>query len=135
MKEEGADSRSSAYISPVQRLVWYGALWVLAAIAIQVFLKPEGLTETNLSEIQQRIRWPFYTPLMVAMGLAAAFARSAVYNGWAISTALSCFVIHGFITLTRTSARSFALMILIHAALLGVAVICFLRFARMPTGT
>ena len=116
------------------RLSGYGAVWLLAALAIQLFLKPEGLTETNLYEAQQRALWLLYTPVMASIGLADVLERVSRLADWAPLIIVICFVLHALVTLTRSRARSFAIMLLIQIVFLSLAITNFIQLSRLPAG-
>ena len=134
MMKEITDFLPGRKLSARQRLFWYIAVWVLAALAFQLFLRPEGLTETNLPEVQQRLSWPFYTPFMVTIGLAEVFTWPQTFNTVALLGSAVCLLVHAVITFTRVYARSFLVMICIQVVLLGIAVFYFVRFSQLPSG-
>lgn len=81
------------------RLLIYFALWLLAALAFQIFLQPQGLTETHLTPIQQRISWPLYTPFMSVVGLAQAVTWPDFPKALAVFVAAVCFALHAILAL------------------------------------
>src|SRR6187401_283957 len=83
------------------RLLIYFAVWLLAALAFQIFLQPLGLTETDLTPIEERIRWPLYTPIMAVFGLAEAATWPRSPQALAGISALAAFVLHAVVALTR----------------------------------
>lgn len=117
-----------------RRLFIYIALWLLAALAFQVFLRPLGLTETDLTPIQQRIRWPLYTPLMAVIGLAQAGTWPANPQAIAGIAAAAVFVLHAVSMLTRARPRSLIALAAAHALLLALAVIYYVRWSQLPSG-
>ena len=121
-------------VSFARRCFGCGAMWLAAALAFQVFLKSEGLTETNLNEMQQRIGWLFSTPIMAAAGLAEAFVWPRGFRSGGVSAAVVCLTGLSIITLTRSSRRAFVAMICINIIILAVAVTYFVRFSRLSTG-
>lgn len=127
-------SASFGRVSIARRVLYYGAVWLFAVIAFQVLLKPDGLTESNLGELQQRVRWPLYAPIMATLGLAKAFTWPRDATGGTVFAAAVCFAVHAILTITQSHRRAFVLMICIQAALLVVAVIYFIRFSRLPAG-
>lgn len=126
-----------------RRFAAYLAVWILAAVAFEVLLKPEGLTETDLTEFQQRLRWPLHTPLMVLLGIWQAI-------GWSITSfgavrgdfAAACVGLAGFLwllavaalVLKRNRLPTFASMLVVHAVTVGIGVFFFLQLAREPSG-
>ena len=122
------------HLSVGQRLFWYVAVWLFTVLAFQIFLTPEGLTETNLSEMEQRIRWPLYTPIMVVIGFAEAFTWPTDFTAVAFVGAFACLVAHAITMLTRVHFRPFVLMLCIQTVLLAIAVIYFIRFSQLPGG-
>ena len=129
-----------SHIGVRQRVIAYLVLWLIAAIAIQIFLKPEGLTETDLSPFQQRIRWPIYTPLMIALGLGRVITlpllpllhwSNEMLTFWIAFVGLA---VIGIITLTRRSRQVFVDMLCVNAVLLAISVFFFLQIAAIPSG-
>ena len=129
-----------SHIGVRQRVIAYLVLWLIAAIAIQIFLKPEGLTETDLSPFQQRIRWPIYTPLMIALGLGRVITlpllpllhwSNEMLTFWIAFVGLA---VIGIITLTRRSRQVFVVMLCVNAVLLAISVFFFLQIAAIPSG-
>ena len=116
------------------RLFIHIALWLLAALAFQVFLRPLGLTETDLTPIQQRIRWPLYTPLMAVIGLAQAGTWPANPPALAGMAAAAVFVLHAILMLTRARPRSLIALAVAHALLLALAIIYYVRWPQLPSG-
>lgn len=126
------DAGAERRVSFSRRLLIYGAVWLLAALAFQVFLQPEGLTETSLAPMQQRIRWPLYTPLMAMVGLSYAVSwpdspREDV--GLAAGAGL---VLHGILALACARRSRFIAFTLAQTLLLTVAVIYFIRQTQLP---
>jgi hypothetical protein len=115
------------------RLLAYCGVWLLVALAFQFVLPPDGLTETDLSPIQQRIRWPLYTPIMAAVGLAQAATWPDFPGSLAVTIATAVFVVHAVAALTRSSRPAFVGLIFAQAVLLGIAVIYFIRHTQLPT--
>jgi len=116
------------------RMLIYFAVWLLAVLAIQVFLRPMGLTETALTPIQQRIRWPLYTPFMAVIGLAQAVTWPASPQALAGIAAVTIFALHALLMLTRTRRYSFVVLAVVQVLLLAVAVIYYVRWSELPTG-
>jgi hypothetical protein len=115
------------------RLLIYIAMWLLAALAFQLVLQPDGLTETDLSPIQQRVRWPLYTPIMAAVGLAQAFTWPDFPGSTAFWVAVACFAVHAAVALTRSHYIAFIALSLAQAFLFVIAVIFFFRHTQLPT--
>lgn len=116
------------------RLLGYGAVWLLAALAIQLFLRPEGLTETNLNEAQQRALWLLYTPVMATIGLADALQRVSRLADWSPLVIAICFALHALVILTQSRPRFFAIMIFVQIVLLSLAIMSFIHLSRLPAG-
>jgi hypothetical protein len=117
----------------------YAAIWLLAGLAFWVFVGPDGPTETNLTQFQQLVRLPLELPLIAWLGLARAsasiwpqypvigpapFARSAV--GLA---SVACFITVAVLTLTRRRLHPLVAMLCLHAAILSVSLIFYVRLA------
>lgn len=117
-----------------RRLLVYLAVWLLAAFAFQVFLKPEGLTETDLSSLQQRISRLLHTPVMAVLGLAQSVTWPGIPGATGGFAAAACFVSQAILTLTRARRRPFIALMLVQALLLTVAVVHFVRQSRLPSG-
>jgi hypothetical protein len=114
----------------------YIAIWLLTAVAFEVFMQPDGMTETDLTSTQQRIRWPLYTPLMALLGLARAFTWPwhPLYHSPPDSALVPAFLASigfllalGCLTITRRHLWSLVTMLCFHAAILSVSVIFYLR--------
>ena len=116
------------------RLLIYFTGWLLAALAIQIFLEPEGLTVTHLTPIEQRISWPFYTPFMAVVGLAQAVTWPDFPQATAGLAAATCFVLHAIIALACGRRSSFIALTAAQALLLTIAVIYFVRQSQLPSG-
>lgn len=108
-------------------------VWLSTALAFQVFVKPEAVTVTDLSEIQQRIQWLFLTPMMAAAGLAEALAWPSEFTVGGLLVSLVCLSALSINTLIVSSRRAFVVMICINAVVLAIAVIYFIRFSRLPS--
>ena len=116
------------------RALAYFALWFLAAISFEIYLRPEGVTETDLSETQQRWIWLPYTPIFIAVGLAYATWPSDP-NALLILLAFMGLAAHAILALILVHRRSsFIALICVQVLLLTVGVIYFLRFSRLPSG-
>lgn len=116
------------------RLLGYAAVWLLAALAVQLFLRPEGLTETSLNEAQQRALWLLYTPVMATIGLSHALERVRNLADWVPVIIVICFVLHAIVTLIQSRTRSFAIMLLIQIVVLSLAITSFIDLSRLPAG-
>ena len=116
------------------RLLIYVAMWLFAALVFQAFLQPAGLSETELTPIQQRLLWPLYTPVMAVVGLAQAGTWPVFPSALAILAGGACFAVHGIIALSRKQWSSIVALAGVHALLLAIAVIYFVRQAQLPTG-
>jgi hypothetical protein len=121
-------------ISVKSRFVLYAALWLVAMMTVELLMRPEGNTETDLNGLQQRLLWPFQTPLLVMFGLAEILSASDGPGLLALLAAALCFGIHAIVTLTRTELRSFRWMVVAQGILLAIAVTGFLHFANLPSG-
>jgi len=137
---EAATSLSHFDAAPEQRVrlgtrfLVYFSVWLFAALAFQIFLRPEGPTESDLSPIQQRLLWPLYAPLMVVVGLVHAVTGSSRFPDWAPWAVVAGFVVHFIIALTRVRRSSFVAFISIQVLFLAIAVIYFVRQSYLPTG-
>ncbi len=107
---------------------------LLAGLALQIFLQPVGLTESDLTPFQQHLVWIPYTPLMLVFGLAQAASWPNNVPHWAPWVALAVFALHAIFGLTRTRRFSFAIAAGIQVLLLAVAVIYFVRQSLLPSG-
>ncbi|CAN5724215.1 hypothetical protein BH11VER1_BH11VER1_21350 [soil metagenome] len=116
------------------RLFIYLAIWLLAAMAFQFFLPPEGATVTELTPFQQRIRWPLYTPIYLLVGLAQSFAWPERISSWAGVAATLCFLFHAVLTLTLSRRFAFLIMCGLQVVLVVVSVVYFIRFSQLPSG-
>ena len=117
-----------------RRLLIYAAVWLLAVLAFELFLQPEGLTETDLSPIQQRIRLPLYSPLMAVVGLAQSVTWPTFPSSSALDVSAACFVVHAIAALTRSRRGSVIALTCAQTLLLTVAVIYYVRQSQLPTG-
>lgn len=116
------------------RLAVYFSVWVLVAVAFQVFLQPEGPTESSFSPLQQRLIWPLYTPLMAVIGLAQAATWPKHWPDWAPWVVVIGLAIHGVVTLTRSRRSTFLIFTGVQVLVLTVAVVYFVRQSYLPTG-
>lgn len=137
---DAATSRSPFAAAPKRgvplrtRVLVYFSVWPLAVLAIQIFLPPEGPSETDLTAIQQRLLWPLYTLLMVVVGLARAATwpgRFPDWVGWAVVTGLA---FHFIVAATRSRRSSFVAVTCFQVLVLAVGVIYFVRQSFLPTG-
>lgn len=120
-------------LSFTQRIAVYLGLWLLAVIAFEIWLTPEGMTETHLTEAQQRIQWPLYTPLMVVVGIVEPFSPSGdlTSNGGWIAVV---FLVHAVVMLTSKRLPVFAGLACVQLALLAIGVVNFIRLSQLPSG-
>ncbi len=116
------------------RLAVYFGVWLLALLALQIFLQPEGATESSFTATQQRLLWLPYTPLMVVVGLAQAATWPGSFPNWAPWMVVGVLVGHALVALTRVRRSSFVVLIGVQVVLFGVAVFYFVRQAQLPTG-
>jgi len=116
------------------RLLIYIAVWLLAVLAFEVFLQPEGLTETDLTPFQQRIRLPLYTPLMAVLGLAQSVTWPAIPTPFDLCGAAACFGLHAIAALTRSRRSSLIAFTCVQALLLTASVVYYVRLCRLPSG-
>lgn len=112
------------------RLLVYLAVWLLAALAIQVFLQPEGLTVTFLTPSQQRVEWLLFTPFMVYWGLEHHFSLPQ-YSFWLF---VAIVIAHGIQTLRCTQFLAFAVLIGLQVVTVASAVVFFIQRWRLPVG-
>lgn len=120
------------HISFARRFLYYGITWLLAVIAFQIFLRPEGPTETDVSAFEQRLWLPFYTPVIVFIGFTRAVAGISHSGAWSIVISLVCLIGVGITTLTQSRCRPFMLMVGIHSVLLVIGVLYAIRVSRLP---
>ena len=117
-----------------KRLLMYLTVWVIGSLAFQAFLRPDGLTETDLSEAQQRLRWPLYTPIMVVFGLAQSATWPAFPGSMAMAVAVIVLLLLAVVVLACARPRAFAALLGVHSLTLAVAVVYFVRYSRLPSG-
>jgi len=134
MSHPQLDTVSEHRVRFSRRLLTYFAVWFLAVLAFGVFLQPEGLTETDLTPFQQRIRLPLYTPLMAVAGLAQSVTWPTFPSSSALDAAAACFVLHAIVALTRSRRSSLIAFTCAQALLLTVAVVYYVRQSQLPTG-
>jgi len=116
------------------RVLVYFSVWLLAVLTIQIFLPPEGPSETDRPAIQQRFLWPLYTPLMVVVGLAQAATWPGRFPDWVGWTILSGLAVHFIVAATRSRRSSFVAVTCFQVLVLAVGVISFVRQSYLPTG-
>jgi hypothetical protein len=117
-----------------RRLVTYLAIWLVAALAFEILLQPEGLTETDLTPFQQRIRMPVYVPLMAVIGLAQSVTWPTFPDSSALDVAAACLVLHAVVALSLARRGSFLALATIQTLLLTIAVIYFIHHSHLPSG-
>jgi cbb3-type cytochrome oxidase subunit 1 len=128
------DSDSEDYVWFGRRLLIYLSVWFLAVLVCEVFLRPEGFSETSLTPFQQRIRWPLYAPLMAVVGLAQSVTWPTFPGALAITVAAVCLILQAIVSLTRSRSRSLVALTCVQALLLTVAVVYLVRLSKLPTG-
>jgi hypothetical protein len=116
------------------RLLIYLGVWLLAALAIQLMLRPEGLIESDLTPLQQRFLWPLYIPVMVALGLAQAFTWPDFPGAGVSLIAGGALAVHAAVALTRVRRGSFLVLTCVQGVFL-VAVVYFVRQSELPSGS
>lgn len=117
-----------------RRLVIYLAIWFVTALAFEIFLQPEGLTETDLTPFQQRIRMPIYVPLMTVVGLAQSVTWPTFPGTSALDVAAACLALHAVVALSLAHRGSFLALATVQALLLTVAIVYFVRQSHLPSG-
>jgi hypothetical protein len=120
------------HITVARRFAIYLLIWIVAAIAVQAWLQPDSLTETNLTPIQQRIRWPLLTPVFAVLGLAHAIGGTR--TAWPFITVVACFVTLAILALCCSRRAAFSALMFIHAVVLAIAIAYFVQFSRLPSG-
>ena len=117
------------------RVAVYLAVWLLAVLAIEVFLIPDSPTESHLTPLEQRLIWPLYTPLMVLVGLEQAVAWAGgefeMVRFAVIAVSLAA---QGIIALAISRRDWFFACTLLQVALLSVGVVYFIHLSRLPSG-
>jgi hypothetical protein len=116
------------------RLLGYLAVWLLAALAFEAFLRPQGFTETHLTPLQQRLQWPLATPLMVFFGLAQALTIPRDIPQSFFWLCVTVFLAHAIMVLRCTQFPMFATLMGLQALTLAVGVAYFVHFSRLPDG-
>ena len=114
-------------------LLVYVAIWIFSIIALQIFLKIEGSTETHLSPTQQRISWVFQSPLMIVMGITRALTWPGEPTVPDLFIAVGL-VVHAIMMLACARRSSFIALTCVQAVLLTVGAIYFVRLSRLPSG-
>jgi hypothetical protein len=117
------------------RLLIYLAVWLLAALAFEALLRPQGFTETHLTPLQQRLQWLFATPLMVFFGLAQALLTPRDIPQSFFWLCVTVFLAHAIMVLRRTQLPMFATLIGLQALTLAGGVAYFIHFSRLPDGS
>jgi hypothetical protein len=121
---------SQRSVSLGMRVIAYGAIWVLAAVILEVIVPPGSPLNSPGTPVQQRIELLHYLPLMVVTGLTKVFPREFPYLmdvawGWS-----ACLAAIGVLTVTCRRLSSFVWMLCVHVAILSVGLIVF--FATIP---
>jgi len=120
------------------RFFFYLAIWLFAALVIQVFLPPEGIVATDLTPFQQRIRWLFGIPLIAMLGLARALTWPWYPSDHsppdsaslpALLVSICCLIAIGTITLTRHRWCYLIPALCLHATILLVSIPFYIRFS------
>lgn len=123
------------HVSRARRVLWYFSTWLLAVVAIQIILKPQGVTETALSATQQRISWIFCSPVSILIGLAQAFTWPEEVAGWAVVTAAICILIIAVVALAQDRTRIFLVTMILQIIVIMVSVIYLKRLDSLPGGS
>ena len=121
------------------RCIAFALLWSLAILAFEIFLMPEGLTETDLSAFQQRVSWPLYTPVMASLGLARALVSPwyksyhtlnspFIFAGFLI--AAGCFLVISISIFLCRNWRYLVLLVSLHGMALTFAVVYYMRIIK-----
>ena len=116
------------------RVLVYFSVWLLAVLTIQIFLPPEGPSETDRTAIQQRLLWPLYTPLMVVVGLARAATWPSRFPDWLPWAVVTGLAFHFIVAATRSRRSSFVAVTCFQVLVLAVGVIYFVRQSFLPKG-
>jgi hypothetical protein len=119
------------------RWLTFFSLWIVAAIACEIFLPLQGATETAVSPLEQRLWMPIELPLFMVFGLAQAFVwpRELWFaSGWWMLLAFSYWF---FLCIWMLNARQFHQ--LVGASCLAVVSVCvcivfLIRLDAFPTG-
>jgi hypothetical protein len=116
------------------RVIAFFALWILAAVAFEIFLAPEGSTVTDKSELHQRLTLPLWTPLLAAFGLAQAATWPHSFPAWAVFAPGCYFCVQAVSCLVFSRRSVFASLCSLQVVMLTIAVVYFVRFSRLPSG-
>ena len=125
------DSAPESCVSFRTRFLAYFVVWFLAILALEVFLEPEGHAQTDLTVIQQRLRWPLQAPVAALIGLAHAFSWAGGVSGL---LAFVCIATLGIAALAYGRRASFVVLISLNALMLFIAIIYYIRWSRLPSG-
>jgi hypothetical protein len=131
------DAISEGPVRISTRLLIYLAVWLLAALALEVFLQPLGLTETDATPLEQRLWWPLYTPLMVFLGLAMflqVLPWPSGMAGGAALVALIYFAAQAYFALTPRRPAVVLGLSCLQALALSAGVLYWVRYSQLPTG-
>ena len=131
--DKGAEPENNVRFST--RILIYFAVWMVAVLAFEIGLEPEGLTETTLTPLQQRLELLIYAPVMVLAGLAEAISASAPDEFaqlffWFFA---GVFLVHAIGVLFAPS-RLFVYLIGLQLLALAAGVACFINFSRASQG-
>ena len=118
-------------ISLKRRVHFYCAGWLCAAVALQIFLQPEGLTVTDQGPLQQRLLWLAFTPLMAIFGLAQALTGPVTPSLPMFLLAAACLLTHGFFMIRSADRGRFTVLGGAQIILLTIAVIYFVRQSQL----
>lgn len=122
-------------IGRAYRILWYFSTWLLAVVAIQLILKPQGVTETALSATQQRIRWFLWTPISIVVGLAQAITWPKELSAWAVVTSAICLLVIAVVALVQDRAKIFFVAMILQIIVIIVSVIYLKRLDSLPRGS
>ncbi|CAN5727577.1 hypothetical protein BH09VER1_BH09VER1_35450 [soil metagenome] len=126
--------KADARLTLAQRISCYLLIWFLAALALQIFLKPEDLTETSQSPVEQRFWWVPLTPILLTFGLMKAFSLPLNSSPLIPILVASCLLAHASFTLTRRRILTLAWLLALQFVLLAIAVIGYVHLANLPCG-
>jgi hypothetical protein len=128
------DSSSKQIVRLVTRVCVYFFIWLLAAIAFQIFLHPQGTTETDLTLLEQRLAWAISTPLMVVIGLSQAVMWPHQFTDGLFGVVVTGMLLHILVTFTSSRRLLFIGLTCIQILFLVTAVVYFFRYSNLPTG-
>jgi hypothetical protein len=111
------------------RLAIYLAVWILAVLAFELFLRVEGRTENFLSPAEQRLRWPLFTPVMVIFGVMHSVSSRGEMSQAFFWLVGALFLAHAILTLRCTRPNVFAVLIGLQAVTVAFGVAHFIHFS------